>query len=263
MNCIYMYVYFYSGMAEDMFHLAVLFDDEDFFLLSASLYEEQEQIAERKEERSVRFNFAAITDGASWEMFRFRKEYIVLLKQHLRITDLVKLEWSEFSGLDVLCVFLKRLAYPCRLSDLSIFFGRSESDLSRVIAYVLNHISVNFSHLLQDLNQPYLSVKNLQTFANSIKNKGCPLDYCWGFIDGIVFPICRPKQHQRQLFSGHKRVHCLKFQSVMCPNGIISSFMGSYVGHRHDAGIFHESKITEQLQTKQNADGNIFLHFWG
>ena len=70
-------------MAEDMFHLAVLFEDEDFFLLATSLYEEQADIAERKEECSILFNFTAITNGTSLEMF---------WKKHLRIPDLVKLD---------------------------------------------------------------------------------------------------------------------------------------------------------------------------
>ena len=56
-------------MAEDMFHLAVLFEDEDFFLLATSLYEEQADIAETKEECSILFNFTAITNGTSLEMF--------------------------------------------------------------------------------------------------------------------------------------------------------------------------------------------------
>ena len=42
--------------------------------------------------------------------------------------------------------------------------------------------------------------------------KGAPLDCCWGFIDGTARPIARPKRHQKVMYSGHKRIHCLKFQ---------------------------------------------------
>ena len=30
-------------------------------------------------------------------------------------------------------------------------------------------------------------------------------------LDGTVYQIARPKNNQRQIFSGHKRVHGLKF----------------------------------------------------
>ena len=45
-------------------------------------------------------------------------------------------------------------------------------------------------------------------------------------IDGTVRPICRPKQHQRVVYNGHKRVHSLKFQCVALPNGIIAHIFG-------------------------------------
>ena len=37
--------------------------------------------------------------------------------------------------------------------------------------------------------------------------------------------------------------------------------MVPYVGRRHDAGIFHDSRITEQLQRKQNDDGSCLSIF--
>ena len=51
-----------------------------------------------------------------------------------------------------------------------------------------------------------------ETFSQAIHMKGAPLDNCWGFIDGTARPIARPKRNQKVMYSGHKRVHCLKFQ---------------------------------------------------
>ena len=53
---------------------------------------------------------------------------------------------------------------------------------------------------------------NAQTFADAIHAAGAPLPNCWGFIDGTLRPCCRPIRNQRILFSGHKRVHGIKFQ---------------------------------------------------
>ena len=34
-------------------------------------------------------------------------------------------------------------------------------------------------------------------------------------MDGSVRPICKPKHNQGTVYNGHKRVHDLKFQSVV------------------------------------------------
>lgn len=40
----------------------------------------------------------------------------------------------------------------------------------------------------------------------------------------------------------------MKFQSVICPDGIVASLKGPYEGRRHDAGIFRESGLYEELE---------------
>ena len=75
------------------------------------------------------------------------------------------------------------------------------------------------SHKLRDFNQPWLSPENLRRFADAIYAKGASIEFCWGFVDGTVRPICRPGQHQRALYNGHIGVHAIKFQSVVAPNG--------------------------------------------
>ena len=63
----------------------------------------------------------------------------------------------------------------------------------------------------------------LELFAWAISQKGAALDNCWGFVDGTVRLISRPGEHQRVIYNGHKRVHGLKFQSVVAPNGLIAN----------------------------------------
>lgn len=70
----------------------------------------------------------------------------------------------------------------------------------------------------------------------AVYNRGAPLTNCWGFVDGTARPICRPSVDQRIYFSGHKRVHALKYQAVMGANGIVCELDGPYPGSRHDAG---------------------------
>ena len=49
-------------------------------------------------------------------------------------------------------------------------------------------------------------------FADAIHRKGAPLNQCWGFIDGTTRRIARPIRNQNVMYSGHKRIHCIKFQ---------------------------------------------------
>ena len=71
---------------------------------------------------------------------------------------------------------------------------------------------------------------------------------CFGFVDGTVRPCSRPGQNQRILFNGHKRIHALKFQSVVIPNGLICNLYGPVEGRRHDSGMLAESRLLDQLQ---------------
>ena len=71
-------------------------------------------------------------------------------------------------------------------------------------------------------NPLVLSPDNHQFYAEAIHEKGAPLENCFGFIDGTIRPICRPGQHQRLVYNGHKRTHSLKFPCVALPNGILA-----------------------------------------
>ena len=86
-----------------------------------------------------------------------------------------------------------------------------------------------WKHLLDDLNQPWLSPTNLEVFVTTIREKGGALQNCWGFIDGTVRPVCRPGHNQRVLYNGHKKVHSVE-------------------GRRHDSGMLAMSQLLGKLQ---------------
>ena len=81
-----------------------------------------------------------------------------------------------------------------------------------------------------------------------IHNKNAPLQNCWGFVDGTVRPVCRPGENQRVLYNGHKRIHTIKFQSVVAPNGLIANLYGPVEGKQHDSGMLAESGLLTDLQ---------------
>ncbi|XP_015757949.1 PREDICTED: uncharacterized protein LOC107337333 [Acropora digitifera] len=54
------------------------------------------------------------------------------------------------------------------------------------------------------------------------------------------------------MFSGHNRTHCVKFQSVITPNGLICHLFGPLEGRRHDAFMLHGSGLLQELARKMN-----------
>ena len=123
-------------------------------------------------------------------------------------------------------MLLKRVAYPCLYSDMIPRFGRPVSVMSLVTNQVMNYLFDIHGHRITQWNQDILSPPTLQCYALAISQKGAALDNCFGFIDGTVRPISRPGEHQRLVYNGHKRVHALKFQSLILPNGLIGNLYG-------------------------------------
>ena len=173
-----------------------------------------------------RFDLTRLTDEECKAEFRFGLAELSLLANALAIPDIyVCRNGTVATGVESLCILLRRFAYPCRLSDLIPRFGRSVRELSEIISEVSSHIFDNYGYLLQSLKQPWLQPDCLQSFADAISGRGTALSNCWGFMDGTVRPISRPGEHQRVLYNGHKMVHALKFQSVVA-NGMIANLYG-------------------------------------
>ena len=45
------------------------------------------------------------------------------------------------------------------------------------------------------------------------------------------------------MYNGHKKVHAIKFQSVVAPNGLIANLFGSVEDRRDDNGMLGESGL--------------------
>ena len=103
----------------------------------------------------------------------------------------------------------------------------------------------------------------LKQYSNAIYEKGAALDFCWGFVDGTVRPVCRPRENQRILYNGHKRVHAIKFQSIVTPNGLISNLFGPIEGKRHDSAMLAESRLLQDLQMHSVAPDGKVLCIYG
>lgn len=191
--------------------ITVLYDggyvsDEEFLLLYET-YSSKNLDLPYKE--YGRFKLEEIDPDECIDKFRLRKDDISLLLDVLQIPELIKCpQGSLFNGLEGLCLLLRRLAYPCRLSDLIPMFGRPPPELSMINTEMINILYDLHGHRLTNWNQFLLNPHNLERYANAIADKGAALTNCFGFIDGTVLPICRPDKNQRVMYNGHKRSAC-------------------------------------------------------
>lgn len=82
------------------------------------------------------------------------------------------------------------------------------------------------------------------------RNAGCPYPHIFGFIDGTARPICRPTTDQHLQYSGYKKVHVHKYQSIVTPDGIIARLDGPFNGRRHDSAVLHLSRLLPEMEQK-------------
>ncbi|KXS21336.1 hypothetical protein M427DRAFT_51564, partial [Gonapodya prolifera JEL478] len=96
-------------------------------------------------------------------------------------------------GIEVLCIVLRHLSFPTHLDDLSKEFGCEGSNISQIYQWDTAHICTLFSDVLY-WDKNWLTSEFLQEYADAVWDSGAPYVYCFGFMDGMVWQICRPLQ---------------------------------------------------------------------
>ena len=152
-------------------------------------------------------------------------------------------------------LLLYRLARPHTLHcDMEGFFGMRKSHIS---AAIRTFVDVLYLFAYRFLNDPSIYKPRMPVYASLIEAKIGIVNNIWGFIDGTLRKICRPTYNQRLLYSGHKRSHGIKFQSVVAPDGLIVDLFGPIVGSRHDSFMLGQSNLLNKLRDLMPADGSL------
>ena len=152
-------------------------------------------------------------------------------------------------------IILYRFSQPRKIhSDMEAFFGMRRSHICSVIRTFVDAL---YEFAFRFLNNPALYKPRMQLYASLIQNKIGIVDNVWGFIDGTLRKTCRPTRHQRVMYSGHKRAHGLKFQSVITPDGLIVDLFGPIEGSRHDSYMLGQSNLLAKLRDLMPADGSL------
>ena len=127
-----------------------------------------------------------------------------------------------------LLLVLFRLSRPRRISpDLERFSHWRKSKISCVLQTFFASLYTVANSYLSD---PSIFQHRFQFYADLINNKSNAGAFdnlkVWGFIDGTLRKTCRPTLFQKQMYSGHKRCHGIKFQSVVTPDGLVALLYG-------------------------------------
>ena len=146
-------------------------------------------------------------------------------------------------------IVLRRLFSPTKSFDLKTVFGKSSSVLSEIFWETVKYFIECKGHLLDF--RPGLMTSRAASYAAAINEKGATLDNVVGFIDYTKIQMSRPKGHnslQKATFSGHKRFHCLIYQTITTPDGLIFHLHGPEVKSRQDITLYRASGLDSILR---------------
>ncbi len=220
-------------------------------------------------ECSTRFRFQSFEDMNSL-LVCFRFPHSIMLRNK-----------SKCSREEMLLIALSRLHYPCRWSDLFIYFpGRSATFLCRAFYWFLDFLIYNWGYLLvnnMEFWKPYLSL-SCEAIRIKLQNLNYPewrqfhppagepngFDVAL-FIDNTIVAMCRPGGNtqegpsaprvplevQQAWWTGWKKLHGLKFQTVMLANGMDFQVFGPLSCRRNDLTSLTLSNFVRLLATLQ------------
>lgn len=201
-----------------------IINDEEFLVLFENYRSRNPQFPYNS---YPRFELENMQDDECLAEFRVKKEDFPRLADVLQIPETVRCEQRSVCGrIEGLCMLLRRLAYPCRYSDMIHRFARPVPEICMITNTVMDFIFDHHAHRLTQWNPSIMNAQALKSYADAVSARGAALQNCFGFVDGTVRPIARPGEHQRLVYNGHKRVHSLKFQSLALPNGLIANMYG-------------------------------------
>ena len=176
--------------------------------------------------------------------FRLSEDEVDTILPHLLLPNIIRTVKGDVCSRRT--AFLYALAYlgGCTLVRMGHLFGRSYTTIHRIFRLNIALIHSRWQHLL-DIRQAHhhlLSPRYLAACADALARFGSPSSVVWGFLDGTLRAIARPKRGQRSFYNGWKRHHALKYQVVIDARGLIW-LHGPFRGPRHDSTMLRESGL--------------------
>ena len=198
-----------------------------------------------------------LTEFECHSLTRFSKSEIPRLADLLRIREVEWLERRATTSEMALAVACVRMSHPRMLREVARLFGRSESWISNVANDVLTFLSERFDKQIEW--HPTITLRRVNHFARRL-DEYCGASLIWGFINGTSIDICRPTEEQSIFWSGYRKKHVIKFQTIVAPDGLIISCSGPYVSEAAGVRLVTVSKIEDRLRELFDDGDELFLN---
>jgi len=218
-------------------------------------------------------------------LFRFQGvEQLKRLLSGFRFPEgIIRIHTYPFSAEEILLISLTRLAHPDRwASVMRVFPGRDRWELSRAFYWFLDYMIANWGYLIlnnRDFWLPYFmsSAQHMRDKLANLNHANWRLIYpnaddpIGGFnvsliIDNTMLAMCRPgggpitdgpasarisKEVQQAWWTGWKKLHGMKFQTVILANGMDFQVDGPVSVRHNDNYNLDRSDIENQLHLLQ------------
>lgn len=208
---------------------------------------------------TLAININSISDVDLFTDFRFKLREIKLITDHLSWSGATNRNHYVCEPMLATCILLFRLAGTTRLRENELKFGKFISQQSEIFWELIELFIEKFGRLL-DLNGNFLAERS-HMYSNALVEAGSMLPDCVGFLDCTKIQMKRPgggQIFQRSCFSGHKRFHCLIYQTLSTPDGLVFSLFGSLAGRRHDLTVLRSSGWEQILENSLLIDDRQF-----
>ncbi|GMG15158.1 unnamed protein product [Phytophthora fragariaefolia] len=213
---------------------------------------------------------SAMDDVTARTRFNFTVGELQLLSTKLCLPTpcIVTPERDAVPTVEALAMLCRRLKEPFTLFTVANEFGQSPATYTRICRHVVDLLYSAHKDLLY-FNR-HVVYRRIERYCEVIKDKGAPLACCWAFVDGTKQYVARPsarrnpafkfKNLQRDVYNGHPRRHCLNWQAITTPDGIIVSIFGPVEGRRHDSTMLSMSGIwsSSLLTLRESLMGESF-----
>ena len=227
----------------------------------------------------VPLTFNDVAEDNCYNRYRFLKSDLSRLHKALKLDEFedgcirvgTGSKYNKYGTEEALLILLQRLAFPTRFADMVSIYHRDISSLSRIFSWMNNYIRTRFGHLLTN-NWDFWK-ESFEEYAECIRKKVVEksegaIDYppgsylVFGFIDDTTIRTCRPGGGpaeegenaerysmllQEAFYSGYKKHHGIKFQTVELPNGMCANLFGPKSYRESDVDLLTASGLVPAL----------------
>lgn len=100
------------------------------------------------------------------------------------------------------------------------------------------------------LRHPYFrKPTNLLRYGRAIYQRGHHYTEIIGFLDATCRRLARPTYCQACVYNGHKGWHCIKWQHIVLPDGLVADQSGPYEGRHTDVWMWNRAETAQTMQT--------------